>query len=420
MKFKHKETGEIRECDPVMIDAALVSAQHRKRLFWVGYKKNDKYVKILIPLPKDQNILLKDILEPDVDLKYYVNLKEKYKQKDLVKLEGKSKSLSTTCWKGCGNDGVSLIEKKEIDNFKTIQTLSEKIIDISPVNVKNLINSKGKTHQQELLQHAEGKCRTIPAGTHGSTPHLLKTIVPDGYVRRLTPIECERLQSLSEYKKEIIFNIWSNLLNNYVNVENVKNEEKQENIIPSVLIYCEEKQIKVYDNQEKLLGILNVENQYSPVQIKNIIYSLIAINSIVEQIINREEQKQYNKNNFLITQKNKKLIVNLFGKEMKQLVDDAIKNTIIHNKLLKNIILNPSIQEVNEQNVQILFSYVLSFIDKFIPKEIKNQNLLNVKIVINNGYTFGVSDTQRYKCLGNAFNVSVIAHILTFLKKDIK
>lgn len=28
------------------------------------------------------------------------------------------------------------------------------------------------------------------------------------------------------------------------------------------------------------------------------------------------------------------------------------------------------------------------------------------------GYTSGVSDTQRYKCLGNAFNVDVVAHIL--------
>ncbi len=28
------------------------------------------------------------------------------------------------------------------------------------------------------------------------------------------------------------------------------------------------------------------------------------------------------------------------------------------------------------------------------------------------GYTAGISDTQRYKCLGNAFNVDVVAHIL--------
>ncbi len=37
-------------------------------------------------------------------------------------------------------------------------------------------NSNGK-HQQDLIQDEEGLCRTIPAGTHRSTPHLLKTVV---------------------------------------------------------------------------------------------------------------------------------------------------------------------------------------------------------------------------------------------------
>jgi DNA (cytosine-5)-methyltransferase 3A len=33
------------------------------------------------------------------------------------------------------------------------------------------------------------------------------------------------------------------------------------------------------------------------------------------------------------------------------------------------------------------------------------------------GYTDGVAMTQRYKCLGNAFNVEVVAHLLSFLPK---
>jgi DNA (cytosine-5)-methyltransferase 3A len=32
-------------------------------------------------------------------------------------------------------------------------------------------------------------------------------------------------------------------------------------------------------------------------------------------------------------------------------------------------------------------------------------------------YTEGVSNTQRYKALGNAFNVDVVAHILSFIPK---
>lgn len=32
-------------------------------------------------------------------------------------------------------------------------------------------------------------------------------------------------------------------------------------------------------------------------------------------------------------------------------------------------------------------------------------------------YTDGISNTQRYKCLGNAFNVEVVAHILSFIPR---
>lgn len=33
-------------------------------------------------------------------------------------------------------------------------------------------------------------------------------------------------------------------------------------------------------------------------------------------------------------------------------------------------------------------------------------------------YSEGISDTQRYKCLGNAFTVPVIEHILSYIWKD--
>ena len=33
-------------------------------------------------------------------------------------------------------------------------------------------------------------------------------------------------------------------------------------------------------------------------------------------------------------------------------------------------------------------------------------------------YTEGISDTQRYKCIGNGWTVDVIAHILSFLPEE--
>ena len=65
---------------------------------------------------------------------------------------------------------------------------------VEGIKVINNINKNSK-HQQDLVQSKEDICRCIPAGTHGSTPHLLKTIVNENpfRIRKLTPKECWRL-----------------------------------------------------------------------------------------------------------------------------------------------------------------------------------------------------------------------------------
>ena len=50
--------------EPVCINSALVSAQNRQRLYWVGRRNEDgTYSRVDVPQPEDRGILLKDILE---------------------------------------------------------------------------------------------------------------------------------------------------------------------------------------------------------------------------------------------------------------------------------------------------------------------------------------------------------------------
>mgnify|MGYP001580456776 FL=1 len=62
--------------NPIEINSALVSAQNRRRLYWtnIGAEHDGLFgdLKCIIPQPKDKVILLKDILEPEVDEKYYI------------------------------------------------------------------------------------------------------------------------------------------------------------------------------------------------------------------------------------------------------------------------------------------------------------------------------------------------------------
>jgi DNA (cytosine-5)-methyltransferase 3A len=58
--------------EPVLINSALVSAQNRQRLYWVGKRNADgTYSKVDIAQPEDKGILLRDILEPSTTEKGY-------------------------------------------------------------------------------------------------------------------------------------------------------------------------------------------------------------------------------------------------------------------------------------------------------------------------------------------------------------
>lgn len=63
---------------PVMINSALVSAQNRVRLYWSNIRTAPDglfEIKTDIPQPKDRGLFLRDILEDDVDAKYNVSEK---------------------------------------------------------------------------------------------------------------------------------------------------------------------------------------------------------------------------------------------------------------------------------------------------------------------------------------------------------
>jgi len=171
--------------EPIMIDAALVSAQRRKRLFWTNIPG--------IKLPEDKQIFLKDILQPaeQVDEKYFLKdevleaILEKMRQgkplpqsQRIYEVDGKSVTLSAGGGGLGAKTGLYLIipeatkkgyavahEGDSIDlSFPTSKTRRGRVGN----KVKNLMTSQN-----------------IYAFTGAR-------------VRKLTPVECERLQGLSD------------------------------------------------------------------------------------------------------------------------------------------------------------------------------------------------------------------------------
>ena len=124
------------------------------------------------------------------------------------------KEMTQTLTTNGGNDRGVVVKNKDIrvvGNYMPSGHEASRIVDtegVAPTIKENHgtvtaimeENNKNAKHQQDLLQHKDNLCRCIPAGTHGSTPHLLKTIVNEQplRIRKLTPKECWRLMGFDE------------------------------------------------------------------------------------------------------------------------------------------------------------------------------------------------------------------------------
>jgi len=274
---------------PIEINSALVSAQNRKRLYWTNIA-NEPYgffgdMQCVIPQPKDKGILLCDVLESDVDEKYYLSEKmlayfknraANYNQGkvNVREEEGKASCLTSSmascdisdnfikvdtnlkasknqdkanCFTAGGNSGglhsdMTLIgcikfgrteeakqirkenmakgvdytphAKKEIsgvdfEKMNTLTTASNKdnlvmqipeatkkgFAEVEPGQCFDMTMPDSKTRRGRLMED-KSNCLTA------SNFDFLK-YTEDYKIRRLTPIECERLQTAPDnYTKE--------------------------------------------------------------------------------------------------------------------------------------------------------------------------------------------------------------------------
>lgn len=119
--------------------------------------------------------------------------------------------ICSTLQAAMGNGGGNVPLINVIGNYSPSNHEASRIVDtngLAPTVKENhgtvtaIVdeNNKNAKHQQDLIQHENNICRCIPAGTHGSTPHLLKTVVNDIplRIRKLTPKECWRLMGFSD------------------------------------------------------------------------------------------------------------------------------------------------------------------------------------------------------------------------------
>jgi DNA-cytosine methyltransferase len=137
MKDKDKQIiTEILGVEPILIDSNLVSAQDRERYYWTNIPN--------IIQPKDKGIKLEDVLEDDVDEKYYYNLPYDFYGED----------------------------KK--------------------------VMARLHLFDYDMLQRVYNPKFKAPTLTVCKGGHKQKKVMQNGRIRKMTPLEYERLQTVPE------------------------------------------------------------------------------------------------------------------------------------------------------------------------------------------------------------------------------
>jgi DNA (cytosine-5)-methyltransferase 3A len=147
--------------EPVMINSALVSAQNRKRLYWTNIPD--------VTQPEDKGIVVNDILEDG-----FISVNN-----------SKSNCLTSTAQR------TSLRDFFEKSRFA---------LATKPVRIGTLPNlGKGQANRIYSVQ-GKSVCLNANGGGSGAKTGLYKVDLPDGdyIIRKLTPTECERLQTLPD------------------------------------------------------------------------------------------------------------------------------------------------------------------------------------------------------------------------------
>ena len=247
----------------VHINSALVSAQNRRRIYWTNIRTRAEglFGDLVpdIPQPADRGIMLRDILEPEVPERYYLSQKTvgrmvEYNRRNAAgPVIMASRGRGTECLAARRNETgkklrgslergelqmpratVQQLEPRGDGKTNALTTVQKDNLLVEPLKkadarrLKNIKPPDGKTcallatsykgaaandmalvaipgtfctHKDNygFREMKSGKCGTVLARARQDGSGQNVAMLPTGRIRRLTPTECARLQTVPDW-----------------------------------------------------------------------------------------------------------------------------------------------------------------------------------------------------------------------------
>ena len=397
--------------EAVLINSALVSAQNRQRLYWVGKRNEDgTYSKVMVDQPEDRGILLRDILETGVswreksctlDANYYKggNLTSLEKQSGhrlmaaeplITTPDGKSFCITATEYKG-SNPQQTLTKHRRTMVAEPIEPRCVAQRGRYPENPK--LRVAGLPTEQMFEAREDGKTNTLTTVQKDNLVAEPINITQDGKA------QCLR----ATYYKDGIRNMVGNTVDRKtcvaepIRIGTIENDAKNQS--------HDSQQYRVYSPDGKSVTLCgNGGGLGAKTGLYAVPYDcdvVITENSIRCQ---RRDQKHSTVQGYH---------VNFTDGKTQTLSPSHIPN-VIERKSDKKY----PVYEVRNGLITITDKqYPIKLADGYyIIRKLTVRECMRLQTVPE-WYEFPVSNSQAYKMLGNGWTVDVIAHILKGLKE---
>ena len=317
---------------------------------------------------------------------------------------------------------------------------NRRVADLCNSGQESLVPWEQQGHRIQGVSGVSPTLTCNPAGGMKLDPVLHHSIV-----RRLTPLECERLQGFPSVIKRSVFSICLDIQKNCANVEikshrlqsnvfnaeesvrqefvqyaenNLQNdlERKKQLVVVRVQINCGQMVVGEL-NREKFTSLANGVEQKNlflqSIRQEDFAQAVVRISQIVEKQTITGKVELHQQVMLSTHRQNGNWLAEMCGQESEAIAND------VGNMQTTDITSIISSKNQNTQNSdstdQTLSSYVLNVINSFIQKRILLKSSFEIWFEVEDGYTNipwankqTAPDSRRYKALGNSMAVPVM------------
>ena len=401
---------------PILINSSLLSAQNRERLYWtnIGLEPKGLFSDLhsIIEQPKDKKLILRDILLDNPDPKYYVSDKVMawiQRPKHTFKLDIRSEHQKGKTVIVGGKGNTDLVKIKEVVGLKEIR--SEEAKQIRKENNKKGIDTN-PYRKKDLIERNDGK-----------TGAILTSLTNDNLIKESSFIEDKYYVTLNDNQKDKFDKINVNVDKSGTLTEAIGRGGSSYEYLSmlkrnSIITHNQNQIVKVRKNEVDIpsLQILLKKHKKKGITLDYISTKLKLPKTMVEHWFRTDS-------GFSIP--NPEIWLSL-----KELL--SIENSDFDSSIMEFEEKEGNYDKANriyDEEGKSATLTLQSNNDKILSRDKINSESDNYRIrrltpiecerlqTVPDNYTSFVSDTQRYRMLGNGWTIDVIAHIFSYIKK---